>query len=150
MKNLAIIIGISATLAMTSSAFAMTDAECSASWTKIDTKNVGTVTEAQAARYFAALRVANTPVADAKLTKADFLQHCKEGRFNQAAIEPGAPLSGANSFLESQVRDRLVAWGYTNVAGLKKDSAGVWRGTAKEGAKSLNVAVDFKGNIVAN
>ena len=148
MKRLCFVVG--AALAAASPAYALTDAECNGSWTMADAKSAGVVTEVEAARYFAALRVANTPVADGKLTKALFLQQCKAGLFNQAAMVPGAPLKGANSFTAGQVKDRLIAWGYTNVAGLKQDSDGVWRGTASDGAKSMNVAVDFKGNIVAN
>jgi len=31
---------------------------------------------------------------------------------------------------------------------LKKDDDGIWRGAAKEEGKSVEVAVDFKGNVV--
>ena len=46
---------------------------------------------------------------------------------------PGAPVAGANSFTEGQAKSRIEARGFTNVAGLKKDSDGVWRGTATPG-----------------
>jgi hypothetical protein len=39
--------------------------------------------------------------------------------------------------------------GFTNVVGLKKDSDGVWRGTATQGGKSVKVSVDFQGNVVS-
>src|ERR1700681_719296 len=61
---------------------------------------------------------------------------------------PGAPVAGANSFTESQARSRIEANGFTNVTGLRKDDAGVWRGTASKGDKSMNVSVDFQGNVV--
>jgi hypothetical protein len=46
---------------------------------------------------------------------------------------PGAPVAGANSFTEGQAKSRIEARGFTNVTGLKKDSDGVWRGTATQG-----------------
>jgi hypothetical protein len=62
---------------------------------------------------------------------------------------PGAPVAGANSFTEGQAKSRLENDGYAEVSGLKKDDAGVWRGKAKKGGKSMDVSLDFQGNIVA-
>ena len=62
---------------------------------------------------------------------------------------PGAPVAGANSFTEGQAKSRIEANGYTNVSGLKKDDAGVWRGKASKGNQSMNVSVDFQGNVVS-
>jgi hypothetical protein len=62
---------------------------------------------------------------------------------------PGAPVAGANSFTEGQAKSRIEARGFTNVVGLKKDSDGVWRGTATQGGKSVKVSVDFQGNVVS-
>jgi hypothetical protein len=59
------------------------------------------------------------------------------------------PLPGANSFTESQARDRIEASGYTAVTGLKKDEQSIWRGTAMEGGKPITIALDYKGNVVA-
>src|SRR6187399_2845131 len=61
---------------------------------------------------------------------------------------PGAPVAGANSFTEGQAKSRIEANGFTNVSGLKKDDAGVWRGKASKGSQSMNVSVDFQGNVV--
>ncbi len=149
MKYLLIAAGISASL-IASSAWAITDAECTAAWTKIDTRNAGTVGEVEAGRYLAALRVANTPAADGKLTRAAFLDHCKAGHFSNAVVDTAAPLTGANSFTEAQAKDRVVAAGYSQVSALVKDANGVWRGTGSDGDKPMQVAVDFKGNVVAN
>ena len=63
---------------------------------------------------------------------------------------PGAPLAGANSFTESQAKARLEANGFTNVSGLKKDEGSIWRGTAMKDGKSVTIALDYQGNIVAN
>jgi hypothetical protein len=62
---------------------------------------------------------------------------------------PGAPVAGANSFTERQAKSRIESKGYTNLSGLKKDDKGVWRGTAMSGGKSVNVSLDFEGNVVA-
>ena len=62
---------------------------------------------------------------------------------------PGAPVAGANSFTEGQARSRMESKGYTNLSGLKKDDRGVWRGTAMRGGKSVDVSLDFEGNVVA-
>jgi len=61
---------------------------------------------------------------------------------------PGAPVAGANSFTEAQAKSRIEERGFTNVSGLKKDDAGVWRGMASQAGKSMTVSVDFQGNVV--
>ena len=62
---------------------------------------------------------------------------------------PGAPVAGANSFTEGQAKSRIEDKGFKNVSGLKKDGNGVWRGKAQQNGKSVNVSVDFQGNVVA-
>ncbi len=68
----------------------------------------------------------------------------------QPNTDSNAPLPGANSFTEAQVKTRLEEKGFTGIAGLKKDDKGVWRGTATQSGKPVNVAVDYRGNIVVN
>ena len=60
----------------------------------------------------------------------------------------GAPVAGANSFTEGQARSRIEEKGFGNVADLKKDDKGVWRGTAMKDGKSVSVSLDYQGNIV--
>jgi hypothetical protein len=62
---------------------------------------------------------------------------------------PGAPVQGRNSFTEGQAKSRIEANGYADVSGLQKDDNGVWRGKAKKDGKSVDVALDFQGNVVA-
>lgn len=62
--------------------------------------------------------------------------------------DAGAPLAGSNSFTEAQATARIVELGYSDIKGMSKDAAGVWRGTAMKDGKSQKVALDFKGNIV--
>ena len=58
------------------------------------------------------------------------------------------PVAGANSFTETQARDRIAAAGFQDVKDLKKDDQGIWRGMAKKGDTQVNVALDFRGNVV--
>ena len=60
---------------------------------------------------------------------------------------PGAPVAGANSFTEGQAKSRLETNGYSNVSELAKDQQGVWRGKASKGGKTMDVSVDFQGNV---
>src|SRR6185295_4894780 len=63
---------------------------------------------------------------------------------------PGAPVTGANSFTETQAKSQIEAKGYSNVSALKKDDDGIWRGTAMKDDKSVQISLDFQGNVVAN
>lgn len=130
-------------------AFAATDAECGAMWTKADVNNDGMLSDAEATRYAAAMRVREAKMpADGKLTQAAFLEACKADVYTLAKVDAAAPFKGANSFTEGQAKDRAVAWGATDVNGLTKDADGIWRGTSKMEGKASNVAVDYKGNVV--
>jgi hypothetical protein len=59
------------------------------------------------------------------------------------------PVEGANSFTEAQAKSRLEAQGYGSIGPLTKDDKGIWRGTATKGGSSVNVSVDFQGNVNA-
>ena len=63
--------------------------------------------------------------------------------------DPNAPLPGANSFTEGQAKDRIEKAGLTQVSDLKKDDNGIWRGRAMMGGKQTDVALDYRGNVVA-
>jgi hypothetical protein len=61
------------------------------------------------------------------------------------------PLSaGADSFTKRQAKEHIQHSGYTRVTELVKDANGVWHGKAMKGGQSVNVALDFKGNVVSN
>jgi putative membrane protein len=66
----------------------------------------------------------------------------------QPSVDDKAPLPGANSFTEAQVKTRLEEHGFTDVMGLKLDDQGIWRGTAKLQTTRFDIAVDYRGNIV--
>ncbi len=63
--------------------------------------------------------------------------------------QQGAPFPGANSFTEGQARSRMESAGFASVSGLKLDNQGIWRATASKNGKSVNVALDYKGNVVS-
>ena len=65
------------------------------------------------------------------------------------ANNPGAPAAGANSFTEAQAKSRIEKAGYSNVSGLSKDKYGIWKGKASKGATSVDVGVDYQGNVVS-
>lgn len=60
-----------------------------------------------------------------------------------------APVEGANSFTEEQVKERIAEAGYADVTDLKLDDKGVWQGKATKDGKPLMVSMDYQGNIVA-
>ncbi len=130
-------------------AYAATDAECQAEWTKADVDKDGALSDSEAMRYSAAMRVHETKMgADGKLDKASFMEACKGDVYTMHKTDAGAPLKGANSFTEGQAKDRAMAQGFTGVSSLKKDADGIWRGTASQDGKSVQVAIDYKGNVV--
>lgn len=61
----------------------------------------------------------------------------------------GAPAPGANSFTEGEARRRIESNGFQNVMDLKKDDQGIWRGKATKDGKQTPVALDYRGNVVA-
>lgn len=64
------------------------------------------------------------------------------------ANNSGAPVPGANSFTEGQARDRIQEKGFTQVNALSLDSKGVWRGKAMKNGQSVDVSMDYQGNVV--
>ncbi|WP_027998184.1 PepSY domain-containing protein [Sinorhizobium arboris] len=62
---------------------------------------------------------------------------------------PTAPVPGENSFTEDQARERMEKAGYTGIKGLKLDDQGIWRATATKNGRSVPIALDFQGNVVA-
>jgi hypothetical protein len=148
MRRLLMVAALAASSA-TLPAYAASDADCQAMWTKADVNKDGVLSDAEAMRYAAAMRVREAKMpADGKIDQASFMEACKADVYAPAKVDPGAPLKGANSFTEGQAKDRAVAWGATDVAALKKDDNGVWRGMAKQDGKSGEVAIDYKGNVV--
>jgi len=119
-------------------AWAASDAECQDMWKKADINADGVLSDAESARYVALMRIGNKVYAtEGKITQAEFMDACKADIYAPRKAEAGAPLKGANSFTEGQAKDRAVAQGL-----------GIWRGSAQEEGKPVQIAVDYKGNVV--
>ena len=79
----------------------------------------------------------------------------KDGPQNSAINRPDssnrqadAPVAGRNSFTEGEAKSRIEKMGFANVSDLKKDDNGVWRGHAMKDGKSVEVSLDYQGNVV--
>jgi opacity protein-like surface antigen len=59
-----------------------------------------------------------------------------------------APVAGANSFTEGQAKSRIEKMGFADVTDLKKDDNGVWRGRAMKGGQTVDVSIDYQGNVI--
>ena len=144
----AILVGVFA--AVPPIAFAADEVGCAAEWAQADANKDGVVAGPEADRYIAYIRIrAQAEPTDGRITQDAFMQACRGDVFKARAPDPGAPLKGANSFTEAQAKDRAVAAGYTDIAPLRKDADGIWRGAARRGNEAVNVAIDFKGNVVS-
>ena len=73
------------------------------------------------------------------------------GDRNQAVATTDAnaaePARGASSFTEGQARGRFEDKGYTGVTSLAKGDDGMWQGTATKDGASVQVWLDYKGNV---
>jgi len=66
-----------------------------------------------------------------------------------AIANPNANNQGAPAPGEAQAKSRIEAAGYSNISGLIKDKDGVWRGKASKAGSTVNVGLDYQGNVVA-
>lgn len=157
---------------MAAPAFAMSDAACKAEWDKADANRDGVLAGEEARPYLS--NMTSAP-ADGRITPALFMSSCQADTFKTtgttgssivpaptptatlpasptttqtATVDPGAPLPGANSFTEEQAKDRVTKAGFASVSAMKKDDQGIWRGTASKSGATVNVAVDYRGNVV--
>jgi len=73
------------------------------------------------------------------------------GNGNQAVATTAAnapqPAKGANSFSRGQAQRHIEHEGYTQVADLKKDADGIWRGHGMKNGAGVGVWLDYKGNV---
>lgn len=59
-----------------------------------------------------------------------------------------APVAGRNSFTEGEAKSRIEKMGFSEVSKLQKDDKGVWRGRAIKDGKTVEVSVDYQGNVI--
>ncbi|WEK43381.1 MAG: hypothetical protein P0Y64_00550 [Candidatus Sphingomonas colombiensis] len=64
---------------------------------------------------------------------------------NHMTNEPLA--RGHNSFTEAQAKARIEKAGYSSVTDLVLDKEGLWQARASQAGHSVNVALDYKGNV---
>lgn len=89
-----------------------------------------------------ALAQSSAPVGNENTSSNDAIK-------DPVARNTAAPAEGANSFTERQAQRRIAKAGYSQVSALTKDDSGVWQGTAKRNGKSVQVALDYKGNVTS-
>ena len=149
-RKSALVVLVASFAVLPATAWAASEADCTAQWKSADGNNDAVLAGPEAERYLAYYRVrAQVAPVDGRITQQDFMKACRSDIFMAKAPEPGAPIKGANSFTEGQAKDRVVAAGFTSVSTLNKDGDGIWRGSAMKDGKSAKVAVDFKGNVVS-
>jgi hypothetical protein len=131
-------------------AWAASDAECQDLWKKADANADGVLSDRESVRYVALMRIGDRTVAtEGRITQAEFMDACKADVYAERKPDEGAPLKGANSFTEGQAKDRATAQGLESVSALKKDDDGIWRGTGTQAGKTVQIAVDYKGNVAS-
>lgn len=60
-----------------------------------------------------------------------------------------APVEGANSFTQDQAKSRIEEAGFSDVKNLMKDDKGIWMAAGMKDGKTVNIALDYQGNVVA-
>jgi hypothetical protein len=129
-------------------AYTTSKEHCAAAWASADADGDGFLTRHEAAHYLAMVGAGDKSIADGRLSQSDFMRYCQAGLFDRLNQIPAAPLKGANSFTEAEARERILGRSYRNVSTLQKDADGIWRGTAELNGIQIEVAVDYKGNVV--
>ncbi|WP_194164642.1 PepSY domain-containing protein [Microvirga thermotolerans] len=61
----------------------------------------------------------------------------------------GTVAPGANSFTEGQARSRIEAQGFSDVSDLRKDDQGIWHAKANRDGRSVEVLLDYRGNVAS-
>lgn len=61
-----------------------------------------------------------------------------------------APASGASSFTQEQAREQAVKAGFTDIGALTQAADGTWQGAAMQAGASVNVVVDYQGNVTTS
>ena len=79
---------------------------------------------------------------------ADGPQNSVINRFDSSNRQTTAPVAGRNSFTEGEAKSRIEKMGFSNVSSLNKDDQGVWRGRAMKDGKTVDVSLDYQGNVI--
>ena len=132
--------------AQTTGGLAATD--CEEQHRLFDINGDGYISQSESERDYARAGIDGVTVGPDGLTRDQFLATCAADSWSHPSPEAGAPLEGLNSFTEEQARQRAIAWNVTDVSPLTLDDQGIWRGNGKVGADAVDVAIDYKGNVV--
>ncbi len=123
-------------------------ADCEEQHRLFDINGDGYISQSESERDYARASVDGVTIGPAGLTRDQFLATCAAESWSQHTPDEGAPLEGANSFTEQQARQRAIAWDVSDVSQLTLDDQGIWRGNGTVGADAVDVAIDYKGNVV--
>lgn len=122
--------------------------DCEGDFRNLDTDGNGFISEQESAREHARAAIDGVQLSQNGLGRDDYLRLCNSQQWSQTTPEAGAPFEGENSFTEEQARERAVAWNVTEVSALVLDERGIWRGTGRVSGNEVQVAVDYRGNVV--
>jgi putative membrane protein len=64
-----------------------------------------------------------------------------------SANRSAVPRPGDNKIPEGEAKTKLESAGYSNIQDLHLDADGIWRGVATKQGKSVDVSLDYQGNI---
>jgi hypothetical protein len=78
---------------------------------------------------------------------ADGPQNSVINRSDSSNRQTTAPVAGRNSFTQGEAKSRIEKMGFSNVSSLNKDDQGVWRGRAMKDGKTVDVSLDYQGNV---
>ena len=160
---------ITASLVAAGGASAASQQRCLEVWKSVDTDANGALDASEdKANYIAAAAKSGAKVVKAnQLSREEFLQYCAtniaeaDGSTNQqppASKESGsAPKDlgkgditpGTKPLAEADVRKKLEASGYRELADLKLDGSGIWSAQTTVNGKRVTVRVDPQGDIVS-
>lgn len=118
--------------------------DCANEFAAFDADANGRLSETEAAGVYARARIDGVAVNPEGMSAEECASICGADHWKAQATD-----EGANSFTEEQAKDRALSWNFTEVFALQQVDKGIWRGTARQGDASVNIAVDYKCDVVA-
>ena len=86
MKRINAMVALAA-MGLAAPAWAATDAECQDMWKKADANSDGVLSDREAIRYVALMRIGNRTVAtEGRITQAEFMDACKADIYSRARL----------------------------------------------------------------
>ena len=95
------------------------------------------------------MRVGNRTIAtEGRITQAEFMDACKADVYARASRRRRAAEGRQQLHRRAGQGPRHRPRRCRQRSDLKKDDDGIWRGTGTQGGKTVQIAVDYKGNVV--